>query len=236
MTGFLPARIPVRPVVAAAALMALAAGCGGGGGGGRTVPTTMGGADVAPDRDAIVASLAFEDRYFGAGDCSLVEGSVGAEGARRLLTFDTVIVNHGDTDVVLGSPADPVPPLSASDFEWSPCHGHYHFTGWADYRLEDSLGQTVAVGHKQAFCLVDSLPYGVRPSRFATCSYQGISAGWADVYDASLPGQWVDVTDVPEGDYELVVTVNADGRVTEVDEQPNTVRVPVHVPDPSGPP
>ena len=96
----------------------------------------------------------------------------------------------------------------------------------------------VAFGHKQAFCLLDSIRYvlGARSQGFF-CDFQGISSGWADDYARELDGQWVDVTGVPEGDYTLVVTVNAAGKIPElVDRYPNTVRVPVHVPDPNGPP
>jgi hypothetical protein len=189
---------------------------------------------VTVDRHVVRASLEFEDRFFGDGDCSVVEGSVGGTGMRRLLLFDTVILNQGDEDILVGDPADPVPPLLPSDFEYSPCHDHFHFSGWADYELRDLEGAVVAFGHKQAFCLLDSINYFVgMPSQGFDCAFQGISAGWADVYDKSLDGQWVDVTGVPEGDYVLAVTVNADGKVVETDDvQPNTVTVPVRVPDP----
>jgi hypothetical protein len=36
----------------------------------------------------------------------------------------------------------------------------------------------------------------------------GISAGYGDVYLRDLPGQWVDVTDLPAGEYLLEVEVN----------------------------
>ena len=35
------------------------------------------------------------------------------------------------------------------------------------------------------------------------CVFQGLSAGWADVYSSDLDCQWLDVTGVPEGDYLL---------------------------------
>ncbi len=225
-----------RRLAAGVLLVGLAAGCGGGGHS-LGVPTTFGGIDVTVDRQTLLDSLAIEDRFFGAGDCSLVEGSVGGEGQRRLLTFATEVVNYGDEDMILGDPSSPLAPLLPSDFEWSPCHGHTHFLGWADYRLTDGTGSVVAQGHKQAFCLEDSLPvHRWQDSHGYSCSYQGLTVGWADIYDASLDGQWIDVTGVPEGDYVLVVTVNAEGKIPEVDVQPDTVTVPVRLPDPLKPP
>ena len=38
----------------------------------------------------------------------------------------------------------------------------------------------------------------------------GISAGCADIYSSSLACQWIDVTDLPDGNYTLVVVVNWD--------------------------
>ena len=42
------------------------------------------------------------------------------------------------------------------------------------------------------------------------CGNMGISSGCGDIYDASLDCQWIDVTNVPAGDYTLVVRVNWD--------------------------
>ena len=38
----------------------------------------------------------------------------------------------------------------------------------------------------------------------------GISAGCGDIYSSGLSCQWIDVTDVPDGQYRLVVRVNWD--------------------------
>lgn len=208
-----------------------------GGGGGHKSLITRGSIDVTPDRQAALESLFFEEETFEADDCAFIEGSIGTVGLRRLLRFDTIIINYGELPIVLGSPADPEPPYTASQFEFSPCHGHYHFSGWADYELKDSGGTTVAFGHKQAFCLLDSLQYVAgAPEEGFDCDFQGISSGWADIYSSDLDGQWVDVTGIPEGDYTLEITVNSAGKVPEMrDEHPNTVSVPVHVPDPSSP-
>jgi len=212
-------------------VLGFVAACGGGGGDGgfRLTPDSV---DFAIDREEIERSIAFSTEFFDVEDCAYVEGLVEAPGVRRLLRFSTFVVNYGELDAVVGNPAAPLPPLLASDFEFSPCHGHYHFEGWGDYALEDLAGVVVAFGHKQAFCLRDSLKYyGLNPGADFDCDYQGISSGWGDAYPAGLDGQWIDITGVAAGSYALVVTVNADGKVVEAhDVFPNTVRVPVVIP------
>jgi hypothetical protein len=37
------------------------------------------------------------DRYFAPDDCAIAEGAVGDSGYRRLLRFDTVVMNRGDS-------------------------------------------------------------------------------------------------------------------------------------------
>ena len=44
--------------------------------------------------------------------------------------------------------------------------------------------------------------------QFDHCGYQGISAGWADVYHRGLDCQWIDITGVPSGRYVLEVAIN----------------------------
>ena len=226
-----PAALRIARRAATGFVLGFVAACGGGGGGGGT-HLTADSVDFTVDREELVRSVAFSTEFFDVTDCAYVEGLVETPGLRRLLRFSTFIVNFGALDAIVGSPANPLPPLLASDFEYSPCHGHYHFEGWGDYTLEDPAGQIVAFGHKQAFCLRDSLNYyGFDPGRAYDCDYQGISSGWGDAYPAGLDGQWIDITGLAAGSYTLVVTVNAAGKFVEAhDAFPNTVRVPVVVP------
>jgi hypothetical protein len=189
---------------------------------------TAGGVDFAIDAFALQLSLGIETRSFSDTDCAFVEGTVGGTGVRRLLTFDTIVVNWGQYDAHIGDPAAPEPPLVPADFVYSPCHAHYHFVDFVRYRLLDGQNQ-VAVGYKQAFCLRDNQPYVNSVPHGYECDDQGISAGWSDVYDHTLDGQWIDVTDVPPGDYTLEATVNAAGKLPEVDVRPNTITVPVTI-------
>jgi hypothetical protein len=184
---------------------------------------------VLPERAAATARV--EWQYFSADHCALVEECVVAEGWRRLLRFDTVTPNIGTGDMRLGAPTDANP-----SFVYSMCHDHYHFQGYADYRLLAADGTEAGSGHKQAFCLLDSEQYitddpTVRRSERYTCDNQGIQRGWADNYDASLDCQWIDVTEVEAGDYMLRITINGERALTELDYDNNVAEVMVTIPE-----
>src|SRR6185503_15948730 len=146
------------------------------------------------------------------------------------LRFETFTSNIGSADFTAGRPADH-PEL----FQFSACHQHYHFDGYADYRLLDQGGREAGRGNKQAFCLEDteqtSSGSGVRSNAFFTCSEQGISRGWGDSYSAGLDCQWIDITDVPSGTYTLQISINPARRIAESSYANNVVGVTVTVPD-----
>jgi hypothetical protein len=126
-------------------------------------------------------------------------------GVHRLLRFDFLTHNIADHDLVVGDPAD-----HPEWFMLSDSHGHYHLIDFNEFLLTDSSGTEIA-GAKQAFCLMDiehSSPWGPRNPRYH-CGYQGVSAGWADVYHSGLPCQFVVIDDVPDGLYVLKSTTNA---------------------------
>jgi hypothetical protein len=185
-------------------------------------------ADIWVDEERInSSSVDVEWQYFEADDCAIVEGCVDAAGWRRLMRFPTWTPNTGGADLFLGRPAD-----MASYFEYSSCHGHYHFNSYAQYELEGADGSVVATGHKQAFCLLDYYQYPGTDGRGAVynCSNQGIQRDWQDVYGQHLDCQWVDVTDVEPGDYTLRIDVNFDHILNESDYTNNTASVTVTVP------
>lgn len=170
--------------------------------------------DLSPVPSLMMATTITNDN-FAAGSCELVEQCIGAPGTRRLLEFDTVTQNLGTADLVVGMP--PPPGVSVPPFQWSPCHGHHHVTGYANYDLLDTNGVVVS-GHKQAFCILDTMPIMAgAPSQGYTCSKQGMSKGWADVYARGLPCQWIDITGVASGTYTLRVQINPDQTLIESD-------------------
>jgi hypothetical protein len=190
-------------------------------------------ADLTVDPKRFVSQMEIIDRLFDASSCELIEGSIGGAGYRRLLRFDTVLINGGDGDLVVGSPTDPTNPYH-SVFFFSPCHGHYHIQDFSNYQLLRMDRTVAAQGHKQAFCLEDILKYtNDNKSGGYTCASQGITTGWADLYYKQLSGQWIDITGVPAGDYIVHVEINFAHTFPEGSNRySNVIETTIHVPDP----
>ena len=193
--------------------------------------------DLAVDPQRFVAQMEIVDRYFEPSDCALAEGVVGGSGYRRLLRFDTVLMNRGGGDLVIGDRSDPNNPYAAY-FVFHPCHGHYHIKDFSIYELLTLDRTRVVAGTKQGFCFEDSFKYedGGKSSGYE-CSYQGISAGWGDWYYKQLVGQWIDITGVPEGEYIVRVTLNLGDGVTPIFDEGenrygNVIEVQITVPSP----
>ena len=179
--------------------------------------------DLGVDADVLARTLYVERRTFAADACEVTERCVGGTGERRLLRFSTSIVNMGTAAATVPN-SDERPEL----YEFDACHRHEHLTGFAGYALRDGQGQDVVVGRKQGFYLVDyhrqcpdAAPY------FEWSMQMGISPGWADIYVADIPCQWIDVTGVPDGTYTLRVGVDEQNIIDELDGVSNeaTLRV-----------
>lgn len=189
--------------------------------------------DLTVDPERLKSRMGITDRDFAPSSCALREGSVGGAGTRRILYFDTVVMNAGDGDLVIGDFSDQNN-LYGQLIEYASCHGHFHINDFSTYELLRADDRSVVVtGHKLGFCFRDNLQYSGGPSNGYICSHQGITSGWGDLYDGQLDGQWVDITGVPEGDYIVRVTINAAGSFDEGRNlYPNVVETAIHIPDP----
>ena len=160
-----------------------------------------------------VRSFAISTQAFTASDHDVQDGCV-TPGTHRIMRFDFLSYNAGNSDLVIGSPASR-PDL----FVWSAGHGHYHLRDFNEFLLFDASGALATIGYKQAFCAIDIERIGPNASaagRFANCnSDQGISSGWADVYNRGLPCQYIVIDTVANGDYTLQSTTNAKHVVSE---------------------
>jgi hypothetical protein len=119
-------------------------------------------------------------------------------------------------------------------------HNHWHLEGFALYEVwsvqeDGALDTLVSEGGKVSYCVMDierSAAESLAPDtpRYPVYTHcwgklQGISPNWIDVYEYHLPGQWVEITELPDGIYALVSTVDPDDLIVEMDERNNATQV-----------
>lgn len=146
----------------------------------------------------------------GAGPMELI-GQVASDGTTR--AYQVVYNDNGTWQTYLAG---------TFIFDGHQTHNHWHFDDFARYELRRAdTNELAAVADKVSFCLLDSVQYidetvpNRAPNPVYTCSRQGISVGWADVYDWTLDGQWVDITGVADGEYRLGSILDPSGRLQE---------------------
>ncbi len=166
--------------------------------------TNCTGPDLTVVESAITSSLYFDQENILATDCRIEEGCLNGYGLRDVLRFTTHIKNIGAQDYYIG-----VPSASNPQFSNTNCHGHWHYEGYAFYALYDDLGNEIPIGYKNGFCVLDLECGGGGTAQYG-CGNMGISHGCGDIYSAGLDCQFVDLTDVDTGFYQLVVRVNWD--------------------------
>jgi hypothetical protein len=149
--------------------------------------------------------------------------------------------------------------VAAGNVHWHAIHGHYHFEGFAESRLwaVDKRGRRtgaapVATGDKVSFCIATT---NIDPAFWARQAFgadlypapdclepdstsggfdhfkQGMSVGWTDEYNWFLPGQYVEVSGVSNGDYILDTTVDPTNRLIESSRSNNCGSVRVRLTD-----
>lgn len=167
------------------------------------------GSDLKTDSTSLSASIRmdtlFVDYQNTNENCLVQEGCLNGYGKRELVRFDTRIENIGATDFYAGAP--PASQTAYSPiYEWDACHGHWHFEDYAEYLLADNQNNFIPIGYKNGFCVID-LTCSTGSPKFG-CNNMGITAGCADIYSSGLACQWVDITDVADGSYKLIVRAN----------------------------
>lgn len=195
--------------------------------------------DLVVDYAATAQHWVVREEKMAAEFCSVQEGGV-TPGLRRIIRFTVTTPNIGDADVFIGNPLAHADPNGDGDFgdsdgmyEFAPCHDHFHFRNYAQYRLierrADGSDGRVWRAAKKGFCMLDTDPNptstysGEQPAgdrNYYSCGtktlpgFQGVSHGWADTYIFFLGGQYFVLDggdgqpEVPPGDYWIEVTVN----------------------------
>ena len=134
---------------------------------------------------------------------------------------------------------------TTSSADAGPCvfhlpHGHFHYENMATFSLhavkaDGSTGGTLRESNKQGFCLTDGRVHGYGTNSFdgrhywfpncnlpsaidgSTWVRMGISPGWGDVYTWDVPAQYVDITRIADGVYDVVSVTNPLGQLREAD-------------------
>jgi Lysyl oxidase len=125
---------------------------------------------------------------------------------------------------------------------------HLWLPGIAQYNIRTVLdgggvGEIVASHDKTSMAVVDGGAYDTSilgaPSsphyNSLSAELLGISVGWGDIYGSALPGQWVQVTGLANGQYWLEVVVDPYDQIEEADETNNVARILVDlvIPEPT---
>ncbi|KAJ3271371.1 hypothetical protein HK104_004702 [Borealophlyctis nickersoniae] len=181
--------------------------------------------DFVPDQEHLQNTLSLDYIDAAADPCLIQEKCLGGDGQRTIVRFGSMVHNKGTADAFLGNPPAVI---GAADnppyWIWDPCHGHWHFTAYADYELLSAdRTQSLGAGHKNGFCLEDvgCDTAGLQP--VYNCNNQGITAGCWDLYDQTLACQWIDITDLingegytPQTEYTIKVHINPQGFFPEL--------------------
>jgi hypothetical protein len=185
---------------------------------------------------------------------------VSYERGEKLLRFSTTIENRGEGTLYLRGEGEmaggEVPATQVIDHREGgmyerpagrmirdEAHRHWHFENFALFELwrhEDNLpAGPVEREHKITFCLIDEARIAperedlAAEPRFLECDWrhQGISSGWRETYVASLPGQSLDITSLPNGRYALRTTLDPANLILESDIANNSVTVVLDIED-----
>ena len=148
------------------------------------------------------------------------------------------------SQVVRGDPT----PHRAGTGSFHATHGHYHYENVAEYRLYSMAPgriHEVSRRRKQGFCTgpsgivdfdrfvqdpwIDAASVCEREVVTSGKGYVRLARGWFDVYGWQLPGQYLDFTGQPDGEYVVVVEADPDGLLLETDERDNVAWARIRV-------
>jgi hypothetical protein len=144
------------------------------------------------------------------------------------------------------------PSVGRLRYTLSTTHQHWHFLRFDRYELRTPAGSLARPDRKTGFCLGDRYESDVtvtleaepaapvwteecgRNQPLLPTVREGISVGYGDNYLPHLEGQYIDITGVPAGRYELLHRVNGDRALRESDYGNNAASIIVRITWPAG--
>jgi Lysyl oxidase len=173
-----------------------------------------------------IANVGSEDLHIVLGDPQKIDGKTVAPGKQIIKQDD-----GGQREVDIGF---------FEEYEHEEIAGmshiHWHYKDLARLELVNKKdGQTVAKSDKEGYCVADLFRYPdsqvIRERRFSPESTAclthgrrclGITLGWCDHYKFSTEKQYIDITSIPAGEYEIRFAINKTqtppGMIYEIDE------------------
>lgn len=145
----------------------------------------------------------------------------------------------------------------ADTYEFHPVHAHFHYKNFGQSHLykarrDGSKGARVRSGKKNGFCMIDIENTRFGPGRkgeaprtytFPRCNApterdetgtymtNGISAGWADVYNWYLADQMIEISGVAPGRYVLETVADPANTVRESRENDQAASILIRIND-----
>lgn len=214
--------------------------------------------DLIVDAQQLKAQMYVTEETFSATGCTVLEGCVSEPGTHLLLRFMSSTPNVGKADLVIGDPRLCLGDLfrfsechqhlhfqEYSDYRLWTVPGYQNWVRQRDLRSPTKEGRNarlleralatgeLIVGRKQGFCIIEIAPFKFDdvqppPPRYRSCLDQGLQVAYADQYVPQLACQFVQVTNLAEGDYVLEDHVNPEQLLPESDYTNNSSAVKFH--------
>jgi lysyl oxidase/fibronectin type III domain protein len=132
-------------------------------------------------------------------------------------------------------------PTPATMFYSGDGHNHWHVFGLQDFKLafQATPNDRIATGVKTGFCFWDNVNLSNAP-RFYTgateCHQQtdgtvpmGLSVNWGDKYPWNIAFQYIDISQLPNGNYCLTITADPRGEFIEASNANNSVQTLIDI-------
>lgn len=138
--------------------------------------------------------------------CEVSNGCAHSTEISRFLSCAITIINTNTTQWI--GPTATQHPDWFSDTNQN-CHPHQHLEGAFSAELKDFSVNVIKSEDDKGFCWRSLTRFfGTNGPLPSACDAPVIQSGWGDTYDAGTLCNGIDVTGVPEGDYNFVVTLD----------------------------